>query len=496
MTEARFSSLPEVVDAFSSLSVCVIGEAMLDSYLEGSPRGISQEAPVPIVDVERRADVPGGAANSAANARALGAEVRFVSVVGDDAEGELLRSALAAAGVAVDDVVVAPGRRTLAKHRVVCSSQMLVRFDQGSKEAVDAELEDELCARLADAVATSDAILVSDYGYGVLTERVVRELGRLQSEQPRVLVVDAKDLPSYRDAGVTAVKPNYADALRLVGSRPNGRGRADAFGDGSAILERTGAEIAAVTMDADGAVVFQRGRAPYRTYARPASQTRAAGAGDTFAIAFALALAAGAETPAAADVASAAAALVVARDGTCVCSADALREAVSASEKVLRDAGRLAARVALYREQGRRVVLTNGCFDILHPGHVAYLSRAKELGDVLVVGVNTDEGVRRLKGPERPINPVDDRMALLAGLSCVDHVVPFGEDTPVDLIRRAPPDVFVKGGDYTRDQLPEAQVVEELGGRVEILPYVENQSTTSVIERIRGGAKTPPATRR
>jgi D-beta-D-heptose 7-phosphate kinase/D-beta-D-heptose 1-phosphate adenosyltransferase len=204
----------------------------------------------------------------------------------------------------------------------------------------------------------------------------------------------------------------------------------------------------------------------------------------------ALALAAGADTPAAAELAAAAAAVVVAKDGTCACNPDELRAHLAADAKAV-PLPVLVARLDALRRQGRRIVLTNGCFDILHRGHVTYLGRAKALGDVLVVGVNADESIRRLKGPGRPINALEDRLQVLAALSCVDHVVAFDEDTPHELVRAVRPHVFVKGGDYTRERLPEASLVEQLGGEVHILPFTADRSTTRVIERIRGSLEVP-----
>ncbi|MDQ3859822.1 MAG: D-glycero-beta-D-manno-heptose 1-phosphate adenylyltransferase, partial [Actinomycetota bacterium] len=192
-----------------------------------------------------------------------------------------------------------------------------------------------------------------------------------------------------------------------------------------------------------------------------------------------------AHTPAAAELASAAAGIVVGKPRTAVCAAAELRELLEGGTKVVEEPGRLAAVLAAHRDRGRRIVFTNGCFDILHRGHITYLSRAKTLGDVLVVGLNSDASVARLKGPGRPVNMLDDRAHVLAALSCVDLVVPFSEDTPVELVRAVRPDVFVKGGDYTREMLPEAPVVEALGGAVHLLPYVEDRSTTGIIERIR-----------
>ncbi|MFB3739365.1 MAG: D-glycero-beta-D-manno-heptose 1-phosphate adenylyltransferase, partial [Candidatus Velamenicoccus archaeovorus] len=289
--------------------------------------------------------------------------------------------------------------------------------------------------------------------------------------------------------GPTVVKPNFAQAARMLGGGPADEGpearAAWVLARGERLLDATGARIAAVTLDAEGAVVIERHRAPYRTYARPLGQARAAGAGDTFLAAMSLALAAGAGTPGASELASAAAGVVMGKDGTAVCTGDELRTCLSgAAGKVLRPP-ELAARLAFARRQGRRIVFTNGCFDLLHRGHVTYLTRAKALGDVLVLGVNSDRSVRELKGPGRPVTPLEDRIEVLAALSCVDHVVAFDEPTPAELIRRVRPDVFVKGGDYTREMLPEAPLVEAFGGAVQILPYVDDRSTTGIIHRIR-----------
>ena len=220
--------------------------------------------------------------------------------------------------------------------------------------------------------------------------------------------------------------------------------------------------------------------------------SRAAGAGDTFLAAMALGLAAGGDTTAAAELASAAASVVVGQEGTVSCSADDLRDQVAAGDKLVSNRARLAELRDAHRRAGRRVVFTNGCFDILHRGHITYLGRAKALGDILIVGVNSDEGIRRLKGPSRPINTLEDRIQVLAALSCVDHVIPFDEDTPCRLVEVVRPDIFVKGGDYTRDRLPEAELVESLGGAVRILPFIADRSTTDIIERIRRTSQDPP----
>ncbi|WP_447978034.1 D-glycero-beta-D-manno-heptose 1-phosphate adenylyltransferase [Candidatus Nitrospira bockiana] len=482
--------LAQLIDAFLSVRVLVVGDAILDGYLEGGTGRLCREAPVPIVSIAHRRYAPGGAANTAANVASLGAQATILSVVGDDREGDVLCDVLRGHRVAVTGLLKHAARRTVTKQRVVADSQILVRFDEGTEGPLDHRAEQWLVGRLVDLFAEHDAIIVSDYGAGVWSPLMISALADLQRSLPRVLVVDSRSqLRRFRKVGATAVKPNYAEALDLLGrSKPPTGARADVLHEaGPRILELTGAQIAAVTLDTDGALLFERDRPVYRTYARPARHARAAGAGDTFVAALTMALAIGAHTPAAAELASAAAAVVVAKDGTAVCAADEVRDYIAPEGKVS-DLRRLTARVLWYREQGRRIVFTNGCFDLLHSGHITYLNHAKALGDVLIVGVNSDGSVQRLKGPRRPINPLEDRLQVLAALSSIDHLIAFDDDTPTSLLEALRPDVYVKGGDYTRETLPEAPVVEALGGSIRFLPYVEDQSTTGIIERIRAAA--------
>jgi D-beta-D-heptose 7-phosphate kinase/D-beta-D-heptose 1-phosphate adenosyltransferase len=481
------AELLQLIDSVAGLRVTVLGEAMLDCYVEGSVGRFCQEAPVPVVAVSGRTNNPGGAANTAVNVHDLGGRVTFLSVTGEDAEAAVLRQTLAARGVACDGLIACPERQTLAKCRVLASSQLLLRFDQGANGPVSAAAERTLIRRLTDAFVASDAVIVSDYAYGVITPRVRRALTGLQVRHRRVLVADSRRLEFFRDVGLTAAKPNHDEAARLLGpgALDGGHGRAEAIAaQGGRLLELTGARIVAATLDADGAVVLERGRPPHRVAAAACRQACVVGAGDTFTAALALALAAGATAPTAGDFAGTASSVVVGQERTATCTAAALRELVCAGGKIIGDRARLAARAEFYRQQGRRVVFTNGCFDILHRGHITYLNRARALGDVLIVGVNSDAGIRRLKGPDRPINTLEDRLQVLAALGCVDHLTAFDEDTPCELIRAVRPDVFVKGGDYTRERLPEASLVEELGGVVHILPFVADRSTTGLIRRI------------
>jgi D-beta-D-heptose 7-phosphate kinase/D-beta-D-heptose 1-phosphate adenosyltransferase len=487
-------SVVEPLGSFAAVDVLVIGDAMLDAYLLGTSDRLCQEAPVPVVAVGERQTGAGGAANVAVNVAALGGRAHLLSITGADVEARTLRRRLEEADVDAADVFADPRRETLTKERVVSGGHLLLRVDRGTTEAAEGALERAMLDALREAWDRCGAVVVSDYGYGTLTAAVVGAIGDLQRADPRPLVVDAKDLGRYRRVAPTAAKPNYAQAVRLLGQPALDGDRVDQIErGGERLLEVTGAQIVAVTLDEHGALAFERGRSSYRTYARPTRPVRTSGAGDAFAAALVLGLGAGSSMPAAVELASAAAAVVVGKERDSVCSASELRQHVHAGDKLATSIDQAAARVEFHRRQGRRIVLTNGCFDLLHRGHVTYLSRAKALGELLVVGVNSDDGVRALKGPDRPINPLEDRVEVLSALSCVDLVVPFGERTPERLISAVRPDVFVKGGDYTIDMLPEAALVERMGGTVSILPYVEDRSTTGIVRRIRSDGSRRPA---
>lgn len=481
------SGAEQLVQRFADLRVLVVGDAMLDRYLQGRTRGICQEGPVPVVRLDACAEVPGGAANTAANVAALGSQVTLLSVAGDDADASALRAVLDRYEVNAA-LVTQRGRRTITKHRLTAADQLLARFDEGAPQRATPDVTHALIHRLAAGFVASDAVVVADYGYGTCGLEIIMTLERLQARAPRVLIVDARDLTRFRTVGATAMKPNYREAIALLGRPPaDGEDRASIVEQhAEALLDAAGAGTVVVTLDADGAIVLERGRAVHRLATRPVPARRAAGAGDTFTAALALALASGADAVTAAEVASAAAAVAVAKPLTATCHAEELQLGLAGAYKRLDGPEELAVRVQAHRRQHRRIVFTNGCFDLLHRGHVTYLNRAKLLGDVLVVAVNSDDSVRRLKGPGRPITPLEDRLQVLSALGCVDHVVPFAEDSPRALLRAARPDIYCKGGDYTEAMLPETDLVAELGIRLEFLSYVEDRSTTRIIDLIRG----------
>jgi D-beta-D-heptose 7-phosphate kinase/D-beta-D-heptose 1-phosphate adenosyltransferase len=466
---------------FPDLSIAVVGDVIYDAYLDGVARRLCREGPVPVVDVSEHRDAAGGAANAAVNLAALGARVELYAAVGDDDAGRRALEISRAAGVRTDGVLVSRRRRTCAKRRVVADGQILVRYDEGTPAPLESDEAGGLLGGLTAALGRVDAVVLSDYGNGIVSDDVIGALSRAPCPP---VIVDGRDPARFRHLRPALCAPSYAEVAALTGTS----GTTDRAGRvaeaGTRILAATGADCALVTLDRDGAVVLERGRPPRHVAGRRVDERSAAGAGDTFTAAATLAFVAGGDATTAAHVAAAAAEVVVAKPGTAACSLAELRLRLLSQGKLVPDVERLGEIGRGHRREARRIVLANGCFDVLHTGHVSLLERAKGLGDVLVVAVNSDASVRRLKGRGRPVNALEDRMEILAALSCVDHLVAFDEDRPLELISALQPDVLAKGGDYTADGVPEAPLVRELGGRVQILDLVPDRSTTRTIQRL------------
>ena len=474
--------------------VVVVGDAVLDEWLTGHAHRIGRDAPVPVVDLDESSTAAGGAAGVAANLAGLGAQVELVTVFGDDADGPALRRALHGHGVTVDRSVIELGRPTSTKRRVVAAGQPVARYDTTPDAPPHRSTDLALADAVSEAVATGvDAVVVADYGLGTLGPRTHRRLARLRPGIP-LFVVDAHDLSRWSELAPDAVTPSAQEAAALLGEAPPttdrvawGAARADA------LLDRTGAAQVLLTLDVDGALVLPGGGGEpgRRPAARGVSDALACGAGDTFTAAWTVAACVGATAAEALACAQAAADVVVGRPGTVACTADALTARLAADDRgsVLCHRDLLSA-LAEHRRAGHRVVFTNGCFDVLHRGHVAYLRQARALGDVLVVALNADASVARLKGPERPVNPLEDRAGVVGAVDAVDLVTSFDADTPVELIEQVRPEVYAKGGDYTAQMLPETPVVERLGGRVRVLSYLSDHSTTAIVARIRATSGT------
>ena len=457
----------------------VVGDVMLDRYLFGSTARISPEAPVPVVHVHETDDRPGGAANVAVNLASLGTATRLLGVVGADAAAASLEAILTARGI-VCDFSRATDRPTITKTRVQSRGQQLIRLDEENAAAMPG---DTMVNALRKALDGTDAVVLSDYGKGTLAD--VGALIAACREAGVPVLVDPKgsDFSKYRGASV--ITPNQSELEAVVGVCATDE---ELVSRARTLLEQLDLEALLVTRSEKGMLLLEAGAEPVFLSTQAREVYDVTGAGDTVIATLAGALASGENFSSAAALANVAAGLVVRKIGV----ATVTPGEISASLHQRGQGGRglvklaeLLTMVADSREKGERVIMTNGCFDVLHAGHVSYLEEAKSLGDRLIVAINDDASVRRLKGDSRPVNALEDRMLVLAGLAAVDWVVPFSEDTPTSLIADVLPDVLVKGGDYTPAQIAGAKEVLQNGGEVRVLPFRDGHSSSRIIDKLR-----------
>ena len=464
---------------FDQAAVLVVGDVMLDRYWHGGTSRISPEAPVPVVRVDQIEDRPGGAANVALNIAALGAPALLVGVSGDDEAGASLSNSLAGVGVQTHFQRIAD-QPTIVKLRVMSRHQQLLRMDFEEPFRTDASALASQVEALLDGVKV---LVLSDYGKGALqNHQALIQLARAR-KIPVLADPKGKDFAIYR--GASLITPNLAEFEGIVGRCLD---EAELVAKGAQLMSELELGALLVTRGEHGMTLLRPGQPALHLPARAREVFDVTGAGDTVISTLAAAIAAGEELPQAVALANLAAGIVVGKLGTAVISAPELRRAVQreqGSERGVLSPEQLVTTIEDARAHGEKIVFTNGCFDILHAGHVAYLEQARALGDRLIVAVNGDASVSRLKGPGRPINSVERRMAVLAGLGAVDWVVCFSEDTPENLLGQVRPDVLVKGGDYGVDQVVGAELVKAWGGEVKVLGLVENSSTTAIVEKIR-----------
>ncbi|MEM8817756.1 MAG: bifunctional D-glycero-beta-D-manno-heptose-7-phosphate kinase/D-glycero-beta-D-manno-heptose 1-phosphate adenylyltransferase HldE [Pseudomonadota bacterium] len=464
---------------FSSARVVVAGDVMLDQYLFGATGRISPEAPVPVVHIAETDDRPGGAANVAVNLASLGVATSLLGVVGNDESGTVLETVLTGRGIECAFNRVAD-RPTITKTRVQSRGQQLIRLDrENAAELPDGKLAGDLKAGLPAA----GAVILSDYGKGALAE-VSRMITDCRAAGVPVLV-DPKgtDFEKYR--GATLLTPNQSEFEAVAGVSVSDE---DLVARGLTMLEQLDLDALLITRSEKGMLLLESGAEPLFLSTQAREVYDVTGAGDTVIATLAASVAAGVSLAAAAALANLAAGLVVRKIGVATVTPGEIRMALhqrGQGGRGLIAEEELVAMVEESHSRGERVVMTNGCFDILHAGHVAYLEEAKSLGDRLVVAVNDDASVRRLKGADRPINELDDRMLVLAGLAAVDWVVPFSEETPQRLIAEVLPDVLVKGGDYAVDDIAGGREVLANGGEVRVLSFRDGHSTTRIIDRLR-----------
>lgn len=488
-----------LVDNLARARVLVVGDIILDRFIYGDVHRLSSEAPVPILNITRENAMPGGAGNTLANLATLGAKVSIVAGVGDDEAGQTLKSylgdmAINAAGL----VTFTDTRQTSVKIRYMAGTQQILCVHDETLKPVPTATEEKLLAAIDQALTHVDCMILSDYGRGVMTPAVIRgATTRAKARGVRVLVDPrSSDFTLYNGADI--VTPNRKELSLATGGMPLATD-ADIEKAGQFILAKTQIGALVITRAQDGLSIIQKDHAPIHIPAQARAVFDVSGAGDTVIATLACALAAGVDLPDAATIANLAGGIVVGKVGTAKIYPADLKEALAGTgtarytDKIM-TWEQTADCVARLRAQGKKIGFTNGCFDILHQGHAAYLQEAAQRCDYLIVGVNADTSVKRLKGEGRPYNNESSRAEVLAALQSVAAVVVFGNDpadgdTAARVITALKPDIYFKAGDYTPESLPETPSVRAVGGRVEIMPFVEGYSTSATLARLRANNK-------
>ncbi|MBE3069960.1 MAG: D-glycero-beta-D-manno-heptose 1-phosphate adenylyltransferase [Planctomycetes bacterium] len=499
-----YRQLVRQVERLGRPRLCVVGDLMLDRYVFGDADRISPEAPIQVLRVADEDSRLGGAGSVVNNLRALGAQVSLFSIVGRDPEGDQVMAELKAAGAATTGVLRLPGRRTTIKTRFVGRAQhrhpqQVLRVDREDTTPVGREVEDRLLARLEPALRTARGVVLSDYNKGLLTPRLTQRIIRMARRRGVPVVVDPvkdRDYSKYR--GATLLTPNRLETELASGIRPTTpesmrRAAGKLIGD-------LALDALVITLDKEGAWLAEKGARGRLVPTRPRAVYDLTGAGDMVVSVVAIAVAAGAPLIDAVRLANVAGGLEVLKFGVQTVSreeivAELLDEARRSGDKV-RTVENLLADLGRHRARGESIVFTNGCFDVIHAGHIEFFAFAGRQGDVLVVGLNSDRSVRANKGPQRPICSQDQRAKVLSALEVIDYIVIFDDGTPQRLIEAVRPDVLVKGEDWRHKGVVGRNFVESCGGRVVLAPLVKGLSTTELVRRIRGTDPEPPRNRR
>jgi D-beta-D-heptose 7-phosphate kinase / D-beta-D-heptose 1-phosphate adenosyltransferase len=473
---------------FINCRILVIGDVMLDTFVYGQCTRISPEAPIPVVRAERQDVMLGGAGNVARNIAALGGEAVLIGIAGEDAPGDALRAAIACEPGIIADLV-ADGRPTTQKIRYIAAQQQMLRVDSEETHAADPAL---LLAVFERQLPGADAVVLSDYAKGALTPELLKQAIALARAAGKPVVADPKSVDISRYDGVTLMTPNAGEATAAAGIACDGED-GDVADAAARLLERMPASPALlITRGPRGMTLAQRGQPVLHLPALAREVFDVSGAGDTVIAAVALGLAAGLAPVEATRIANVAAGMAVSKPGTAVVTADELahemrQERVQTTDRKIVTLEEALAIVARWRERGERIGFTNGCFDLIHPGHVSQLGQARGTCDHLIVGLNTDASISKLKGPTRPVQHEDARAIVLASLASVDLVILFPDDTPLRLIDAIRPDVLIKGKDYTVEQVVGSNIVQGYGGEVFLADLAPGHSTTDIIARLTQG---------
>ena len=471
----------EVKRKLPEIKTClVIGDLMLDRYLYGHVSRISPEAPIPIVNIAKETEMLGGAANVAANLRSLELKVILCGMIGKDYEGDALWELLQKKGIEFRGI---RSRRTTIKTRIVGQAQQIVRIDKEDAEELNEDEEQKMLQEVLPWVEKADCVILSDYKKGVCTEKMCQSVMDTAHRMGKKVFVDPKRTDWYRYRNADLIKPNFAEFCAVVGKNLK-NSESDILETAPTVLERYKLGALLVTRSQYGMTLVGAGREADTFDAVQKEVYDVSGAGDTALAALAAGWCWGCNLKEAVRLSNVASGIAVGRIGTCTVGKQELLEnlqgtAEKGSVSIAVEMPELSERLFEWRQKNKKIIFTNGCFDILHRGHVDYLQKAKALGDILVVGVNSDASVKRLKGESRPINTVQDRAYLLKAMDCVDEVIVFEEDTPYELIKAVQPDILVKGGDYRVEDV----VGREFAGEVRILPFVEGYSTSELIKK-------------
>jgi D-beta-D-heptose 7-phosphate kinase / D-beta-D-heptose 1-phosphate adenosyltransferase len=482
----RQKELIEILDRVHAVRVLVLGDVMLDRFVYGSVARVSPEAPIPILEVASALDSAGGAANVARNIASIGAMVTLIGVMGDDPWGADLKKQIASSPNIDPQLIVDTQRPTTLKTRFVADGQQMMRADRELRSALSEEVSTRLILQFEQSLKHADIVVLSDYAKGVLSNRITQAAIKAAREAKKPIIVDpkAKDFRKY--AGATVLTPNRMELQTACGFDCS----TDEMVERAArpYLDNDVCTAMVVTRGKDGMSVVSKGEpvVHLRTMARQVFDV--SGAGDTVVAAMSLGMAAGANIVSASTLANLAAGIVVGKLGTAVVTVSELIEQLTplstrAGDSKIYTLDSVLKLAQLWREQGKSIAFTNGCFDLLHPGHVSLLEQAKRSADRLIVGLNSDDSIRKLKGSDRPIQHEIARATVLSSLKFVDAVVIFSEDTPIDLIHALEPDVLVKGADYTLDKVVGADFVRSRGGSVFLAELIEGHSTTGMVRR-------------
>jgi D-beta-D-heptose 7-phosphate kinase/D-beta-D-heptose 1-phosphate adenosyltransferase len=467
-------------------NVLVVGDVMLDVYYFGDVKRISPEAPVPVFSKRGERSVLGGAANVAANLVAAGQQTSVLSIVGTDENGSQVHELMS--DMKIDDsMVIDTERPTTTKTRFLAdNNQQVLRLDEENSSPIGQEIEDALLRGFDERVNDFDAIVVSDYMKGLLTKRFTQALISKARAMGINVFIDVKDSDKEKYCGATVIKPNLNELKLLTGMKITTED--EVISAANSLLDACAADYVLCTLGGKGMLLISHAADPVYVPAVGKEVYDVTGAGDTAIAYLAACVASGYSVREAMKFADTAAGIQVSKAGTSSVYPKEVREVLDGLSS-----GRLFENRQITLDQafqlrqasvGKTIVFTNGCFDILHAGHVQYLRQAASLGDILVVGVNSDSSVRAIKGDSRPVNPLEDRIAILSSFDFIDYVIAFDEETPYEVIKAVQPDVLVKGGDYSISQIVGRDIVEARGGEVKVLPYIEGKSSTNIINKI------------